>query len=72
VCHQLTIGNQIFKVFSVPADSTGLPTLNEAEISVRLRFMGSYRGKHFIQLAHAYQYGAPHPQAQWRIVPESK
>jgi hypothetical protein len=37
--------DQIFRVFSVPADGTGLPNLNEAEISVRLRFMGSYRGK---------------------------
>src|SRR5580704_9892005 len=44
-CRQHSRMDQIFKGFSVPADGTGLPTLNEAEISVRLRFMGSYRGK---------------------------
>ena len=41
----LTIGNHIFAVFSVPADGTGCQTSREAEISVRLRFMDSYRGQ---------------------------
>jgi hypothetical protein len=60
----LTIGNHIFKVFSVPADGTGLPNFKGSGDFGTSPFYGQLPGQASIQLAHAYRYGATHPQAQ--------
>jgi hypothetical protein len=55
---------------SVPADGTGLPSLEGSGDFGTSPFYGQLPGQVFIYLAHAYQYGVPHPQAQLGIVPD--